>query len=108
MTAPSRPERGGAAPITTCARYKSDLEGGGVDSAYYPDPDSMRTSGSILAVFCALAVAMAKPGIDQQIAQLEGSNSKLLQYPTQFTQGIMPKMIHSHNDCECARRDDVL
>ncbi|OJT07460.1 Altered inheritance of mitochondria protein 6 -like protein [Trametes pubescens] len=41
---------------------------------------------------------MAKPGIDQQIAQLEGSNSKLLQYPTQFTQGIMPKMIHSHND----------
>ncbi|KAL7285194.1 hypothetical protein ACG7TL_000287 [Trametes sanguinea] len=46
----------------------------------------------------ALAMAMAKPTVDQQILDLEQSNSKLLQYPTQFTQNIMPKMIHSHND----------
>ncbi|OSD03587.1 hypothetical protein PYCCODRAFT_1466955 [Trametes coccinea BRFM310] len=43
-------------------------------------------------------MAMAKPTVDQQILDLEQSNSKLLQYPTQFTQNIMPKMIHSHND----------
>ncbi|KIK71089.1 hypothetical protein GYMLUDRAFT_148202 [Collybiopsis luxurians FD-317 M1] len=29
---------------------------------------------------------------------LEESNSSLLQYPTQFTQNIVPKQIHSHND----------
>ncbi|KAI8981286.1 hypothetical protein BD414DRAFT_464401 [Trametes punicea] len=50
------------------------------------------------ALFHVLAVAMAKPTVDNQIANLERSNSKLLQYPTQFTQNIMPKMIHSHND----------
>ncbi|KAI0830693.1 hypothetical protein BC628DRAFT_1312720 [Trametes gibbosa] len=55
--------------------------------------------GSVLLVLHALAaVTVAKPGVDQQIAQLEATNSKLLRYPTQFTQGIMPKMIHSHND----------
>lgn len=63
------------------------------------NPDGMKTLGGVLAVLCTLAAA--KPGVDQQIMQLEASNSKLLQYPTQFTQGIMPKMIHSHNDCEC-------
>ncbi|KAL1949509.1 hypothetical protein VTO73DRAFT_8390 [Trametes versicolor] len=56
----------------------------------------MKTLGGVLVALCTLAAA--KPGVDQQIAQLEASNSKLLQYPTQFTQGIMPKMIHSHND----------
>ncbi|KAE9411024.1 hypothetical protein BT96DRAFT_983679 [Gymnopus androsaceus JB14] len=29
---------------------------------------------------------------------LQESNSTLLQYPTQFTQNIVPKQIHSHND----------
>ncbi|KAI0639784.1 hypothetical protein C8Q77DRAFT_1044422 [Trametes polyzona] len=58
----------------------------------------MRTFGGVLLGLCALATAGAKPSIDQQIAQLEASNSKLLRYPTQFTQNIMPKMIHSHND----------
>ncbi|OJT03022.1 Altered inheritance of mitochondria protein 6 -like protein [Trametes pubescens] len=58
----------------------------------------MRTPGGILAVLYSVAPAAAKPGVDQQIAQLESSNSKLLQYPTQFTQSIMPKAIHSHND----------
>ncbi|KAI0715199.1 hypothetical protein C8Q76DRAFT_842304 [Earliella scabrosa] len=52
-----------------------------------------------LTVLAGLATgALAKPGVDQQIAQLEASNSKLLRYPTQFTQGIIPKNIHSHND----------
>ncbi|RDX52056.1 hypothetical protein OH76DRAFT_1400974 [Lentinus brumalis] len=54
---------------------------------------------TFLAVLTALpALILAKPGVDQTIAQLESSNSKLLQYPTQFTQGIMPRAIHSHND----------
>lgn len=44
--------------------------------------------------------ATAKPGVDQYIANLEASNSSLLQYPTQFTQSIVPKQIHSHNDCK--------
>ena len=61
----------------------------------------MKTATTVFGVLAALAtVACAKPGVDQQIAQLEASNSKLLRYPSQFTQGIMPKRIHSHNDCE--------
>ncbi len=56
---------------------------------------------TVYSVLAALAtVACAKPGVNQQIAQLEASNSNLLRYPTQFTQGIMPKGIHSHNDCK--------
>lgn len=51
-----------------------------------------------LSAFCTLATA--KRGVDQFIANLEASNSSLLQYPTQFTQNIVPKQIHSHNDCE--------
>ncbi|KAI0756622.1 hypothetical protein C8Q80DRAFT_1091573 [Daedaleopsis nitida] len=50
----------------------------------------------VLATFAVLA--SAKPGVNQAIMQLEASNSKLLQYPSQFTQGIMPRSIHSHND----------
>ena len=58
-----------------------------------------------LTVLAGLATgALAKPGVDQQIAQLEASNSKLLRYPTQFTQGIIPKNIHSHNDCKSHSR----
>ncbi|KAI0652252.1 hypothetical protein C8Q79DRAFT_1005469 [Trametes meyenii] len=53
---------------------------------------------AILQVLAATTVVFASPGIDQQIAQLETSHSKLLQYPTQFTQAIVPKAIHSHND----------
>jgi len=36
--------------------------------------------------------------VDKQIASLEKANSSLLQYPTSFTQNIVPKQIHSHND----------
>ncbi|KAL5533892.1 hypothetical protein ACEPAG_352 [Sanghuangporus baumii] len=43
-------------------------------------------------------VGLAKPGILSQIALLESSNSSLLQYPSDFTQNIVPKPIHSHND----------
>ncbi|KAI9060181.1 hypothetical protein FKP32DRAFT_1668222 [Trametes sanguinea] len=50
----------------------------------------MKVARHVLVGLCAIAAAMAKPTVH--------SNSKLLQYPTQFTQNIMPKMIHSHND----------
>jgi len=38
------------------------------------------------------------PGVNKEITRLENSNSPLLQYPTSFTQNIVPKAIHSHND----------
>ncbi|KAJ3927407.1 MAG: hypothetical protein NXY57DRAFT_1025612 [Lentinula lateritia] len=41
---------------------------------------------------------LGRPGVLDQITMLEQSNSTLLQYPTQFTQNIVPKQIHSHND----------
>lgn len=98
-----RPKRrGGAVPTAVFARYKND-EGRGRRGGLPNLPrhlDSMRTPGGILAVLYSVVAVNAKPGVDQQIAQLESSNSKLLQYPTQFTQSIMPKAIHSHNDCE--------
>lgn len=46
-----------------------------------------------------LTTAAAKAGVNDQIALLEKTKSSLLQYPTDFTQGIVPKAIHSHNDC---------
>ena len=48
-----------------------------------------------------VVVTHAKATIDQVILALERSNSTLIQYPTQITQNIVPKPIHSHNDCEC-------
>ena len=44
-------------------------------------------------------VLTAGAGIHKQIKDLIESNSPLLQYPTQVTQDIVPKRIHSHNDC---------
>ncbi|KAH8119824.1 hypothetical protein DFH11DRAFT_10612 [Phellopilus nigrolimitatus] len=52
----------------------------------------------ITATLLLCQVSSGKPGVDTQIAILEDSNSTLLQYPTQFTQNIVPKSIHSHND----------
>ncbi|TFK57165.1 hypothetical protein OE88DRAFT_103455 [Heliocybe sulcata] len=49
-------------------------------------------------VALATAHAEAKPTVNDQIVFLESSNSSLLTYPTQFTQNIVPKSIHSHND----------
>ena len=69
----------------------------------------MKTTRLLKAFVCILpALVVAKPGVDQQIAFLESSNSSLLLYPTQFTQGIVPKPIHSHNDCEYIRRGHFL
>ncbi|KAA1468186.1 hypothetical protein DENSPDRAFT_857135 [Dentipellis sp. KUC8613] len=53
--------------------------------------------------FAAVAVAWIQqaastPGVDQWINALVSSNSSLLTWPTHFTQGIVPKQIHSHND----------
>lgn len=44
-------------------------------------------------------VVLARASVHKQIKDLIKSNSPLLQYPTQFTQDIVPKQIHSHNDC---------
>jgi hypothetical protein len=52
-----------------------------------------------LATFALAHVVGALRGVDQAIMQLEKANSPLINYPTDFTQNIVPKMIHSHNDC---------
>lgn len=55
----------------------------------------------LLTVSLALVLASfsaGKASVNQQITDLENSNSPLLQFPTQFTQNIVPKPIHSHND----------
>ncbi len=68
-----------------------------------------RTMASMLSQILSLTLlvgyirlASTTPGVFQWIANLEASNSSLLRYPTQLTQGIVPKQIHSHNDCLCA------
>ena len=42
---------------------------------------------------------------------LEKDNKKLYSYPTDFTQGIFPRPLHSHNDCkyqiECAGSENA-
>jgi hypothetical protein len=57
------------------------------------------------AVVAALAPgARAIRGVDQAVLALEKANASQLNYPTQFTQNIVPKQIHSHNDCACPAR----
>ncbi|TCD61318.1 hypothetical protein EIP91_008646 [Steccherinum ochraceum] len=51
-----------------------------------------------LALLSLPLFSCAKATIDQQIMSLENSNPGFLQYPTQLTQNVMPKFIHSHND----------
>ena len=46
-------------------------------------------------------VVVARASVHKLIRDLIRSNSPLLQYPTQFTQDLVPKQIHSHNDCAC-------
>ncbi|KAG6911901.1 hypothetical protein DXG01_000148 [Tephrocybe rancida] len=54
---------------------------------------------SLLSPFLlTLSGVVAQPGVLKQIDQLQKSNAAILRYPTQFTQGIVPKQIHSHND----------
>jgi len=51
----------------------------------------------VLSSWSAVVLA-AGASIHNQIRDLIRSNSPLLQYPTQITQDIIPKRIHSHND----------
>ncbi|THH28074.1 hypothetical protein EUX98_g6121 [Antrodiella citrinella] len=55
------------------------------------------TSGLLLLLNLPL-FSLAKATIDQVVLSLENANPGALQYPTQFTQDIVPKFIHSHND----------
>ncbi|KAK2463061.1 hypothetical protein APHAL10511_004716 [Amanita phalloides] len=57
-------------------------------------PRTLHTTVILLLV----TLVASKPGVLKQIQYLENSNSPLLRYPTQFTQDIVPKYIHSHND----------
>jgi len=55
---------------------------------------------SLLVVLSSWStVVLAEAGIHRKIKDLVKSNSPLLWYPTQITQDIVPKRIHSHNDC---------
>ena len=64
----------------------------------------MSVCSTILAtVVFALTLVAAKATIGADILFVERTKARLLEYPTQITQNIMPKMIHSHNDCEFAR-----
>ncbi|KAJ8494625.1 hypothetical protein ONZ51_g2230 [Trametes cubensis] len=49
-------------------------------------------------VVFALTLVAAKATIGADILFVERTEARLLEYPTQITQNIMPKMIHSHND----------
>ena len=71
----------------------------------WSSPTADMKAAGFFQVWAALApiLVASMPGVDQQIAFLESSNSSLLRYPTQFTQNIQPKMIHSHNDCTCIK-----
>jgi hypothetical protein len=53
-----------------------------------------------LALASALLELIPAAGVDDQIAILLKENSSLLSYPTDFTRDIVPKSIHSHNDCK--------
>lgn len=52
----------------------------------------------LLASFFYGRFVIGSPSVDKEIQQLESENSPLLNYPTIFTQNIVPKAIHSHND----------
>lgn len=54
---------------------------------------------SFLVLSSWSTIVLARAGVHKQIKDLIESNSPLLQYPTQITQDIVPKGIHSHNDC---------
>ncbi|KDQ63633.1 hypothetical protein JAAARDRAFT_75927 [Jaapia argillacea MUCL 33604] len=60
--------------------------------------DTILRAVTTVLTFPLRTFAKPGPGVLDQIAALESSNSSLLRYPTQFTQGIVPKAIHSHND----------
>jgi len=51
-----------------------------------------------LTIASLVGLASPRPGVLDEIRMLEASNSSHLRYPTDFTQNIVPKQIHSHND----------
>lgn len=58
------------------------------------------------ALFLTFATGItAKPSIFGLISN--ESSTPLAQYPTQLTQNIVPKPIHSHNDCQLLTQNSV-
>jgi hypothetical protein len=51
-----------------------------------------------LVIAGLVGLSSQRPGVLDEISMLEATNSTLLRYPTDFTQNIVPKPIHSHND----------
>ncbi|KAJ7492533.1 hypothetical protein FB451DRAFT_536856 [Mycena latifolia] len=61
-------------------------------------PTFMLAMFAYLTFASLVGLASSRPGVLDEISMLEASNSTLLRYPTDFTQNIVPKAIHSHND----------
>jgi len=53
---------------------------------------------ALATIASLVGLSSQRPGVLDEITMLETSNSTLLRYPTDFTQNIVPKGIHSHND----------
>jgi len=53
---------------------------------------------ALATIASLVGLSSQRPGVLDEITMLEATNSTLLRYPTDFTQNIMPKQIHSHND----------
>ncbi|KAJ3559758.1 hypothetical protein NM688_g139 [Phlebia brevispora] len=80
------------------ATYKSPHETGLSPSSYNLWTTSSTMVLSTVTLLLLPLLVAGKATVNDQIAQLENSNSPSLQYPTQLTQNIVPKGIHSHND----------
>ncbi|KAJ6575212.1 hypothetical protein B0H19DRAFT_632556 [Mycena capillaripes] len=52
----------------------------------------------LVTIASLVGLSSQRPGVLDEITMLEATNSTLLRYPTDFTQNIVPKNIHSHND----------
>src|ERR1700753_217480 len=59
----------------------------------------MLVPSSLLGSLLLFGWTAKAAGVDDQIAILLKEHSPLLTYPTDFTRDIVPKAIHSHNDC---------
>jgi len=53
---------------------------------------------ALVTIASLVGLSSQRPGVLDEITMLEATNSTLLRYPTDFTQNIVPKAIHSHND----------
>ncbi|KAJ7254019.1 hypothetical protein B0H12DRAFT_567853 [Mycena haematopus] len=53
---------------------------------------------TFVTIATLVGLSSQRPGVLDEISMLEATNSTLLRYPTDFTQNIVPKTIHSHND----------